>query len=900
MNYKTTKLRDAIVFAFAAGATALAGTGVAFAQEADQDEQEQEATELDRIVVTGSRISRSDIEGAVPVTVIDREQIELSGESSVADVIRGSTFNSFGSFRPQSGSSAQSFAGISLRGLGTNRTLILIDGRRLPTAPNVGSAQDLNSVPLAAVERIEILSSGASAIYGSDAIGGVVNIITRSDFEGVEISAEIGRPSTQGGDTEAGSVIFGAAGERGSMTGGVSFNNREIIFQGEREFSRGGASVFSNNLLSAIPNPDSLYGFVPGGFLDNPTYGTALPEACNGPGFTLNPAGDTCFYDFTFVAADEAALKNRSLFLRGDFQINDDWSSYFNSSVSRVKSFGRYAPVPSSPWPGGFPFIPVDSPNHPAERFPEAGYDPDSPYFLLHRFAAGGNRDTFIDSQLYDAGLGFQGHIGRVDLDFGIRKTESIYNETGTGYIVGGLAQEAIANGTYDIYDPFAVDPALLGSFTSNISRQSEFVFDEIYGTASFDLFEMGGGTAAMAVGVEHRDITFADLYDSLSESGQIVGSAGNSSSGTRQVSAAYFEVLLPFFTGFEANLAGRYDSYSDYGNEFSPKLSLRWQPFDELTFRGSYGEGFRAPTLDILNAQPAFSAAGIAHPETCEAFGLDPTCQTQVTTFQIANPALSSEQSEQFSLGLAWQPLDWLDMTVDYYNIDITNQVSFIGIGTIVGCLEGTIDICPTGLSSFPSNTVLPDPSLGLGVVFGPEGQISGGQTGFGNLGTIETYGFDYNVNTRFDLGAFGLLRQRLQITNPLSFRVNGADSVIGRPDSPRYRAVFNNILDVNDFTFGWNVNYIHSTFSNAGRDCLNDSESSACALPGDLPSFLTHDVQVSYHAPWNGTITLGVQNVSDKGPVLDPLHPSGRGYSFALYDSYGRVPYLRYQQSF
>ena len=137
---------------------------------------EQEATELDVVQVTGSHIKRAVIEGALPVTVIDRQDIDISGDISVADFLRNTTFNSFGSFRPQSGSSAQGFAEISLRGLGSGRSLVLIDGRRVPYSPATGSGQDLNSIPLAAVERIEILSDGASAIYGSDAIGGVVNV----------------------------------------------------------------------------------------------------------------------------------------------------------------------------------------------------------------------------------------------------------------------------------------------------------------------------------------------------------------------------------------------------------------------------------------------------------------------------------------------------------------------------------------------------------------------------------------------------------------------------------------------------------------------------------------------------------------------------------------------------
>lgn len=215
------QLPSAIRFALLAGAASAAAMGAAVAQE--------QAATLDRIEVTGSRIKRADVEGALPVTVIDRQQLELSGEVSVADFLRNTSFNSFGSFRPQSGSSAQSFAGISLRGLGEGRTLILIDGRRAPIAPNFGSAQDLNSIPLAAVERIEILSDGASAIYGTDAIGGVVNIITRKDFSGAEFTAGVSNPKRPGGETEQGSVIFGAAGDRGRIMAGASYNTRGIV-----------------------------------------------------------------------------------------------------------------------------------------------------------------------------------------------------------------------------------------------------------------------------------------------------------------------------------------------------------------------------------------------------------------------------------------------------------------------------------------------------------------------------------------------------------------------------------------------------------------------------------------------------------------------------------------------
>ena len=211
----SASIQRALLAMAAVSAGALATTS-AFAQES-----EDAAATLDTIEVTGSRLKRADIEGAVPVVVIDRADIDASGDVSVADVLRDSTFASFGNFKPQSGSSAQSFAEIDLRGLGSNRTLVLVDGRRAPKAPFVGSASDVNSIPLAAVERIEILTDGASAIYGSDAIGGVVNIITRKDYNGAEFTYGFSNPSYEGGETEEGSVIFGTSGDRGRLLADV-------------------------------------------------------------------------------------------------------------------------------------------------------------------------------------------------------------------------------------------------------------------------------------------------------------------------------------------------------------------------------------------------------------------------------------------------------------------------------------------------------------------------------------------------------------------------------------------------------------------------------------------------------------------------------------------------------
>ena len=892
MSLQLRELNRAITAALAFGSVA-ALTGVpAFAQDDDSDTAQMETVE-----VTGSRIKRTDAEGSVPVTVIDRQALELSGDVSVADYLRNTTFNSFGSFRPQSGSSAQSFAELSLRGLGGARTLILIDGRRAPTAPQVGQAQDLNTIPLAAVERIEILTDGASAIYGSDAIGGVVNVITRRDFTGVEMTIGASDPKNSGGETEEGSVIFGAAGDRGSVIAGASYSSRGIIFQGDRPWSQGGASTFSNNLMVANPAPGTLYGFVPGGFVANPTNGSVPGNsACTAPGFFTGGSGSSrrCFYDFTFVAADEAELRNQSLFARANYEINEDWSTYMNASVSRVKSFGRYAPVPSSPFPGGQPFIPVGSPNHPAIRLPGQGYNPDTPYFLRHRFAALGNRDTSTDANTYYFELGFDGRIGNFDVNFGGRHVESKYLELGRNYVVGAIAAQFIADGRYDIYNPFANPRDVLDSMIATINREGGTIIEELYAQANVDLFEMNGGVAGLAFGAEYRDESYEDIFDTLQSSGQIVGSAGNSAAGGRSVSAAYVEALFPVLDNLEFNLAARYDRYSDYGTDTSPKISVRYTPIENLVLRASYGQGFRAPTLDILTQQPSFSADTVTDAATCVAFGLPANCSTQINAYVIANPNLSSESSDQWSVGLAWDATDYFNMSLDYYDIKIDNRVSNVSSPTIVNCLLGAQTNCPPGLGNLPTNVNPPNPALGLGVARAPgTGEILYIQRGAVNLGTIEQTGLDANFRTNWDFGDYGNMRNQLTISRTFHSKIDGGANGVDTWSQPQDRAVLTNEYTIGDFNFAWTINYIDGTQSFANS--VGDPD-----YPQRLPAWVTHDLQATWSAPWNGRFTLGVTNVADKDPVLDPYQPTGRPFDFGLYDQYGRVPYFRYTQTF
>jgi iron complex outermembrane recepter protein len=885
--YTNNKLSKAVRLAMAFGAVS------ATAFTASVTAAEEEVAKVERIEVTGSRIKRTDLEGAVPVTVIDRAAIDFSGQTSVSDLIRNTSFNTSGSFRPQSGTSNQGTSSVNLRGLGSERSLVLVDGRRLPKSPSTGNSQDLNSIPMAAVERIEILSDGASAVYGSDAIAGVINIITRKDFNGVEFrlgASEVSIPS-EGGEREEGSAVFGSSSDNASVIGGVSWNSRDIIFERHLPWVSPGASSFGVN-----------YRTLPG-----PYQSIISAEDCDSlPDFFHTGATNVCAYNFNASNANEASTGNTSGFLKAEYDINDDWKIFSHTLVSKTKSFGRYAPSLNDA--GDAAFLSDDSPNNPinpdspfyipafaaefaAARAEEiaAGEDP-SLVQIRHRFAALGPRDSQVDNWSTDFLVGAEGMVGDVAIDFGVRKSKSKTYEIGRNYLMSSNARAAMDSGAYMLNDPFGTrftDPAeasayqtLLRSLKVTTARIGVFDQEEAFASASFDVFEMDAGTVQAVFGAEYRKETYADTYDSLSEAGQVGGSAGNSAGGSRDVKGAYFEALVPVLEGMELSFAGRFDKYSDYGSDFSPKVALRYDVMEGMVFRASYGEGFRAPTLDILTQQPQPGNPSVQDPATCAAFGQVPcsAAGVQVNALTIANPEISSESSKQLSLGLAYQPTDWLNFSADYYDIEISNLIRFFGVGTIL----------QRNLTGQP----LPP---GIGLTRTASGGIDLVTQGYSNEGKWAITGLDFNVNTNFDFGGFGRLNQTLQLSHRLSNEIDGGRNQVNDPGEPRQRGSLNNTYVWENLDFAWNINYIGSQYGELDVDD-NDNVFKA----GHFASWVTHDVQVSYTLPTNTKISIGANNVFEKAPQLGTDPTFTRGYNFDLYDAYGRVMYLRVSQSF
>ncbi|WP_456378133.1 TonB-dependent receptor plug domain-containing protein [Thiolapillus sp.] len=835
--------------------TGVVATGIALSGMASAEE---EAVKLEKEEVTGSHIKQIDIEGASPIAVISREDIEMSGLSTVADVLRQTPFNTFGSFRELSGTSFQSQAQVDLRGLGAGRTLVLIDGRRLPASPVTGNeAVDLNILPIAAVERIEILKDSASAVYGSEAIGGVVNIILRKDYEGVEISALVERPSLKGADAEGGSFSAGGSYGKGSYIATLEVFHRDIIWSRDRDWSKvdygDGINLGTTNGIS--PWGNTIIG--PNGYEAMDPCDTSLYA-----GVYDYKGGTACTYPYAFISAETNDMDRANAFLYLDYEVNNDTTIYAQNIISRVEGFGRYAPAVGGFWVAG------DSPFSP---YPGTGV------VLGHRFQAFGPRDTTAVNWQWDTILGLKGVFSEIDYDVFVRYNQYESDFTGENYIYDSIAAEQVALGNYNPFDPFSQDPAHLAAMDlmrATIGRDIE----NSYFNAGFNLtgdtpWELQGGNIAWAAGYEYRSEDFSDIYDAASQAGNIIGSSGASSKGTRDQWAVYAEVNIPILDNLELTGALRHDSYDDIGSATSPQIKLRWQAMDNLMVRASWGQGFRAPSMSDMYTAPAFSADFVRDYTYCEANGIpsDQCPEYQEDTYYGGNPDLKPEDSQSFNLGIFWEPIDNLNVEVDVYDISIDDVVQTYSAQALVNLERDGLGL--------PADTAIHRRA---------DGSIDYIDTITSNVASRQVRGIDFTIDYDWDLGGWGSLKPRLTWVHILDYNYQAAPEtdefdISGQWAQPDDRAQLQLVWDYEGFRTAWIVDYIDSMD----------------ATPNDIDSYTQHTVSITYNASWDGVFTFGARNLFEEEPPIDTTVDTDREF-YAMYPIDGRVWFLNYTQKF
>jgi iron complex outermembrane receptor protein len=879
--FTNSKLAKSVRLAMAFGAATTALTAPqAFAAEEEE--------EVERIEVTGSRIKRADLEGASPVTILTAEDMKVEGNFTVADALRGSSFNSFGSFSERSGSSAQSQATLNLRGAGSNRTLVLLDGKRLPGSPTLGGqSANLNSIPFAAVERIEILTDGASSTYGSDAIAGVVNIILKKDFEGLVISGGAGWRDRDADvlsskpTSKEFSILGGYSTDKGNITFAIDHQSREGISDGARDFTAAraedldgdgdieiysdetdgwswyGATVFDPGFNVALASPlcDDLiaeYG-------DN-TFKRMSGETAWGPG------SEVCAYAYANVSYNRASLDRTTLFVDANYEVAEDVEFFTRAMFVQNESFGRYAP-PAAPWSG----MSADNPHNP--------HGVDGAYGLF-RWVGIGTRDGNVYDYNQDYLMGLRGfsEVGGLELDWEVYYHRNVADNKSVGQYYlsyGGLAYNE-ANGI-----DLGSDAGIANMKATTLTEDSS-TFDQFYAGAGFDAFELPGGAVAHYVGMERMEIDFASIYDGQSAAGLVGGSAGNSAWGERTITAMFYEAALPVNDDVEVNLAARYDDYSDFGDNVAPKASVRWQALENLVVRASYSEAFRAPGLDELNAATTFSAEGALD------YISGQTNERQYDTYYKSNPNLGAETSEYLNFGLAYDVSDELSVKVDYFDLAIDNVVQ---TKTVNGLINDQANGLLTPLA--PGADVSNETFYLIRANGSPTGNILEAGTGYFNGTGFGIEGLDLTVTGNFET-EFGAFTYNVVNSFILSYaNAQGGVDTAGWSDQPDHRAVITLGWSMDAHSVTWNTNYIGSTSEFESYNATTDSYD----ISGELDSWTIHNISYSYSTENMGRISLSVSNLADEDPVLSS---AGSYTNASLYNNFGRDIRLAYTISF
>ena len=727
--FKTTKLCRGLMLAF--GSSLALASLPTLAQDAQ------------RVEITGSSIKRIDTEAALPVTVVTRKEIEQSGVTSAAELLeRLSASNGQGYNQTLAlGDSARpGFSGASLRGLGSNTTLILLNGRRLAVYALDGGSVDLNSIALGAIERVEILRDGASAVYGTDAIAGVINFITRKDFRGGEVSVSVRRPQASGGgQVDSGSVTagFGDLGkDRFNVFGNLSYDKNKELKASDREFSK----------TAFLPN-------APGGRFDR-TSGNTFPASIGVPGVgTVNPGvGKGCFAPFSFQTSATSACRfdyasvidimgpqeRKAGLLRGTFALSSDHELFAEYNKTTTVSSFPVSPTPASEQTtfNGDPLLyPAGGKYYPQAINPATGklengvlwYVPNTSSLtrfvplsgnlsIFWRTLEAGPRTNQSDASQDRIVLGAKGTFGKWDYDTAFLRSTSKATES---YINGWLSETKLLRSTCPgstapcgplnpNYTPGTMNPAInpwgfqdaagLAALEATKilapTRISKSTRESVDGRMSGDLMKLPAGNLLVAIGAEHRKESFNDQPLAVLTSGDVIGGGGDQQpvNGSRKVDALFGEVNAPVMQGLEAFAQLRHDKYSDFGKTTNPKVGFRWQLLPSTVVRASYGTGFRAPTLpDLLQPISQTNTGGSyndpyfeAKNGNCFDASGQPTavntpsyCQAQLTVKQGGNPNLGPEKSKQWNLGIVFQPMrDW-SITVDAWEIRMRDQIA-------------------------------------------------------------------------------------------------------------------------------------------------------------------------------------------------------------------------------
>ncbi len=718
MNVHLTAGARAVRCALLAGAWASSVMwSSALAQVGPADAADTPPENLPRVEITGSAIRRVQSETALPVQIISRAEIEKTGVTTASELMARVSSNSNGLTDGASinvGGDQRGFNSANLRGIGTSSTLVLLNGRRMANfaSPGDDSGVDLNNIPAAALERVEVLLDGASALYGTDAIGGVINFITRKDFQGLELNVYGGKTDEGGAGKRTASISAGKGDlERDGFnifavadyqrTGSLSTAQRSFIpsLQVEQRLGHllsGYTSPANIRLTSAQRDHLQEIGFTLNGQpITNRLINLSVP-GCAPPANTYLPNGtggvDACTYNYMgdtelYPKSEKASVLSRAVVKLGaghqayaELALSRAKTAYTGSSA-RVTGYIDYSRVPQLANTG------LDQ------------LDDDIPgeLELRMRLNEAGQRTSTLTSDAVRFVVGLNGTLGGWDYDTAFNHSVNTVKDRDThGYVLYNELLAGIADGRINPFGPSsAAGKALIDSIqVDNDVRHARGTLDAFDFKFSRALTKMAGGDLALAIGGEARrernQFTPSALLLSDNINNDAAPEGGQSTSDSRNVFAVYSEVLVPFAKQWEAQLSARYDHYEEVGGAASPKIGLSYRPTAGLLLRASAGRGFRAPSLNELHRPTVYSStATLPDPVYCATVENNyADCADNWDTRRYSNANLKPERSRQFSLGAVLAAGKHVSASLDYWDIKRTDLISEIGDDIILGNL--------------------------------------------------------------------------------------------------------------------------------------------------------------------------------------------------------------------
>jgi len=935
-------------------ALALASTQAVLAQQAAGEQK------LQKVTITGSNLKRADKEGTAPIQTITAKDIIESGASTVAELMKQVPAMGSDTNRDFEGGSgfARGVATASLRGLSSTSTLILLNGRRMtPSAyadPNDGNSvlYDLNSIPLSAIDRIEILKDGASAVYGSDAIGGVINFITKTNYQGIELAARVGanddnRFGRKGVNAITGFGDLDKDGYNVFVTADVSQRDRverrdvnDIEYQRYVDLN----GRFRSNYSSSISRHPAFYReSSPGSKNFGVTVATAPSRVifktdCDPSELITGGAKDGilptsfltgrtfCNYDADRFLEGTGDGKDASIMSAGTLKLGTNAVGFAEAAFTRSERTYTAAPITLGQTSVtnftstgvGVPFQAILEIGHPDNPFPTARASVGYRFENLRAGAKVVNDSTRLLT-------GVRGSNFNWDWETAVLWNRAEKEETSYGRLYLPTLRKLNTGTTLAA---LAADPTIghdvVGSGYADILQWDA--------KASTEFGKLGGGAVGLAAGVEVRQERIKLNPDPVVAAGDIYGLANTIIDGQRNVKSAFLELRTPFLKNFEMDFAGRFDKYPGIKTNFVPKVGAKWTISDSFALRGTYAEGFRAPALvQVTPGGAQFFLNNLFDPKRCETDEATPKpgatltdCRKSASGSGGANPDLKPENAKSYSLGFIFSPTNKFDVVVDLYQIRKEGEVA---LGSATEALKNE-DAFPQNVSRDPNPANWVTDANGKPVP--GTGPLLSVKLPWTNQGSTTVRGMDLEFKLRNNLGAWGSLSSALRSTYIKDYLIaeqvgNVQNDVVGARagiydwqlnsgiDNPRWKTGLSTSWTYGVHAVNASLNYVGPISLLRVKDaevtypqpfCYYGTKKTTDAAPNrntTIPSYeaafpecsvnswTTVGFGYSYTGIEHLTLRLNVQNLFDKAAPYDP-GASLTGYNGGLHNNYGR----------